>query len=76
LTLGQAYKALSAFFGILALALGFLFLRMKWLAGVDFDLIGFFWLIRNLPRLTVLLAFLACAGAALSYWMRSWRASG
>jgi hypothetical protein len=73
LTLDQAYKALSAFFGFLALAIGFLFLRMKWAAKADFDVTGFLWIVTNGPRLAVLLCFLVFVGIAISYWVRSWR---
>ena len=39
----------------------------------DMDVTGFFWLAANIGRLTLLLAFLICAGTALSYWLRSSR---
>lgn len=76
LNLGQAYKALSAFFGALAVLVGFLFLRMKWSGGSDFDVTGFLWLVTNGPRLVVLFFFLVLVGLAISYWVRSWRAGG
>jgi hypothetical protein len=74
--LGQAYKALSVFFGALALAVGILFTRMKWSGGSDFDVTGFLWLVTNGPRLVVLVFFLVLVGAAISYWVKSWRAGG
>jgi hypothetical protein len=76
LTLGQAYKALAVFFGILAVIAGFFFLRMKWSRAADFDVTGFLWLVSNLGRLAVLLLVVLCVGTAISYWMRSWRAGG
>ena len=76
MTLGQAHKATSAFFGLLAAVAAFFFLRMKWSRGPDLDITGFFWLLANLGRLTVLLAFLVCAGTALSYWIRAMRVGG
>jgi hypothetical protein len=72
-TPGQAYKALAAFFGGLAALAGFFFLRLKWSHGTDMDVTGFFWLVANIGRLTLLLGFLICAGTALSYWLRSSR---
>ena len=75
-TLGQAYKALAAFFGILAAVTGFFFLRMHWSRGADFDVTGFLWLLQNAPRLTVLLVFIGCVITAIGYWVRSWRVGG
>jgi uncharacterized membrane protein YeaQ/YmgE (transglycosylase-associated protein family) len=64
------------FFGALAVVAGFLFTRMKWSRGADFDVTGFLWLVTNAPRLIVLLIFVGLVGAAISYWIRSWRAGG
>jgi hypothetical protein len=74
--LGQAYKALSVFFGVLAALVGFLFMRMKWSGASDFDVTGFLWLVTNGPRLVVLFFFLALVGITISYWVKSWRAGG
>jgi hypothetical protein len=76
LTLGQAQKALALFFGFLGAVAGFFFLRMSWSRGPDIDLTGFFWLMANLGRLTVLLLFLICIVTAISYWIRAVRAGG
>jgi len=76
LNLSKAYKVLSLFFGALALLVGFLFTRMRWSGGSDFDVTGFLWLVTNSPRLMVLFFFLALVGVAISYWVRSWRAGG
>ncbi len=76
LTLGQAHKATAAFFGFLAALAAFFFFRMSWSRGPDIDLTGFFWLLANLGRLTVLLLFAACAATAVSYWVRAVRAGG
>ena len=76
MTLGQAYRALAIFFGLLAVVAGYLFLRMKWSRGADFDVTGFLWLASNLGRLAVLLTVVICVGIAISYWVRSWRAGG
>lgn len=76
MTLAQAYRALATFFGLLAGVAGFLFLRMKWSRGADFDVTGFVWLLSNLGRLTALLALVICVGIAISYWVRASRAGG
>ena len=64
-------KAKAVFFGLLAAIAGLLFLRLKWTAGPDFDLTGFFWLIQNAGRLSLLLVFLACAAAAIVSGIRA-----
>ena len=76
LTLGQAHKATAAFFGFLAAVAGFFFLRMNWSRGPDIDLTGFFWLLANLGRITMLLLFVICAATAVSYWLRAIRVGG
>ena len=76
LTLGQAYKALAVFFGILAAVAGFFFVRMNWSRGADFDVTGFLWLAENAGRLMLLALFVICVGTAISYWIRGWRAGG
>lgn len=76
MTLGQAHRALAAFFGVLAAITGVIFLRMHWSRGADFDLTGFLWLVGNAGRLTVFVSFVVCLGIAISYWVRSWRVGG
>ena len=74
MTLGEAHRALALFFGALAAVAAFFFLRLKWSRGTDFDVTGFFWLMANIGRLTLLLAFLICAATAISYWLHASRA--
>jgi hypothetical protein len=76
LTLGQAHKATAVFFGTLAALAAFFFFRMSWSRGPDFDLTGFFWLIANIGRLTLLGLFVICTATAVSYWIRALRAGG
>jgi hypothetical protein len=76
MTPAQAHKTLAVFCGFLAAVAGFFFLRMPWSRGTDMDITGFFWLLANLGRLTVLLLFVVCAGTAVSYWLRAMRAGG
>jgi hypothetical protein len=68
----QGSNVLAVFFGILAALSGLLFVRLKWAPGVDFDVTGFFWLLENAGRVSVLLLFIIFAGAALAYWLRSY----
>jgi len=76
MTPAQAHKTLATFFGFLAAVAGVFFVRMHWSRGPDVDVTGFFWLLANLGRLTVLLLFVVCAGTAVSYWLRAMRAGG
>ena len=65
-------KTKAIFFSGAAAIAGLLFLRMKWAPGVDFDFTGFFWLIANAGRLSVLMLFLVCAAAGVSCWFRAY----
>ena len=76
MTQGQAHKTLAVFFGGLAVVSGFFFLRTHWSRGTDLDVTGFFWLVENVGRLTLLLALVVCAATAVSYWIRGLRAGG
>lgn len=76
MTLGQVYKALSIFFAVLAAIAGYIFLRMRWARGADFDVTGFLWIASNLGRLIVLAFLVVFFGVALSYWVKSWRSGG
>ena len=69
----QAWKIVAVLFGLLAVAAGIGVLRLHWLPGVDFDLIGFFWVIRNVGRLSLLALFVVCTAAALSFWIRAYQ---
>lgn len=45
---------------------GAVFLYLPWLPTVDFDIIGFFWVIRNTPKLTAAVTFwLSLVGAVV-----------
>jgi len=70
LTVQQLWKAAAVLFSALAAVAGLLFLRLKWVPGVDFDVTGFFWLVRNAGRLSLLTICIICAAAAVSFWIR------
>ena len=65
---------MALLFAVFAATAWLLFLRMKWLPGVDFDIIGFFWVIRNVGRLCLLVLAVSCSAAALSFWIRAFGA--
>jgi hypothetical protein len=73
-TLQQAWKAVAVLFTVFAALAGVLFARMRWVSGVDFDVTGFLWLVQNAGRLSVLVLFIGCAAAALSFWIRAFLA--
>ena len=73
MTLSQAYKALAALFGVLALVTLYLFLRMRWAPHADFDVTGFLWIASNLGRMTALFFVIVFLGIAIRYWVKSWR---
>jgi len=66
----QVWRAGAIFWSVITVLCGVLFARLKWQHGVDFDLTGFFWLIENMGRLSVLLLMIVCAAAAISFWIR------
>lgn len=52
--------------------LGIYFLvRLPWAAKVDFDIIGFLWLLENLPKLAVAAGTVFAGAVALYCWVRS-----
>jgi hypothetical protein len=67
---GSFYKAISITLGIVALVCGFLFARMSWAPKIDFDIIGFLWVVGNIPRLTMLVVCFVAGTAAVWYWMK------
>lgn len=68
----QVWRGIATFFTVLAVLCGILFARMRWHAGVDFDVTGFFWLLQNMGRLSVLVLLIACGAAALRFWIRTY----
>jgi hypothetical protein len=71
-TQAQVWRAFAIFFTVLAALVGILFARMRWHSGVDFDVTGFFWLIQNVGRISVLVLLIACSAAALNFWIRAY----
>jgi hypothetical protein len=58
-------------FSVVTVLLGFLLTRLKWSRGVDFDLIGFFWLIENIGPLFVVLLMVCCFALTVRFWIRT-----
>src|ERR1041384_6840742 len=72
MTPAQVWRAVAIFFTVLAALLGILFARMRWHSGVDFDVTGFFWLLQNMGRLSVLALLIGCSAGALGFWIRAY----
>jgi hypothetical protein len=53
-TAQQIWRFGAFLFAALGLVSAVVFARLRWRAGADFDVTGFFWLIQNVPRLTAL----------------------
>jgi len=51
----KVWRMLAAIYAAVAVLAVILYFRWPWLPGIDFDIIGFFWAIRNAPKV---LAFL------------------
>jgi hypothetical protein len=65
-------KRLLAFFCVVtAILSGVAYLNLPWRETVDFDIVGFLWLIRNTPKLAAAVTFwVALIGAAL-LWLHA-----
>ena len=46
----KVWRMLAAIYAAVAVVAVILYFRWPWLPGVDFDIIGFFWAIRNAPN--------------------------
>lgn len=75
LTPARAYRAIAIFFGLLSGLCAIVGLRAKWASTVDFDIVGVFWLIRNVGPIAVWILALLFAGFAGYFLIRAWASS-
>ena len=70
----RLHRAAALMFALLALPPGYYALTMPWADRVDFDVIGFLWLMQNLPQLTAWsLTFAFLFGAVVMALRARWR---
>jgi hypothetical protein len=72
MTVYYVQRFFAILFSVVTVLLGLLLTRLKWSRGVDFDPIGFFWLIENIGPLFVAFLSLCCAGLAVMFWIRTY----
>jgi hypothetical protein len=69
--MSKAYMIAATIFTGLALVLGYWCTRIRWAPRIDFDIIGFLWLLQNVaPLMLVAMTFLV-GGVAVYCWVRS-----
>jgi hypothetical protein len=66
-----AYSITAAVFTLLTLVSGYWCTRIRWAPRIDFDILGFLWLVQNIPQLTLVLMTFCFAGLTVYCWMRS-----
>jgi hypothetical protein len=65
----QSKRVLALFCVVFAILSGVAYLYLPWRKGVDFDVIGFFWLIVNIPKLAAAVTFWVSLVAAVVLWI-------
>ena len=73
MTLASAWRWAALVFAVLALVFGILVFRAHWVRTVDFDVIGFVWLVENAGPISMAIMCLFSAGASLYCLVRAAR---
>jgi hypothetical protein len=69
--MSRAYTIAATIFTGLTLALGYGCIRIRWAPRIDFDIIGFLWLVQNIVPLTLVVVTFFAGGVAVYCWIRS-----
>jgi len=64
--------AVAAMCALLDLAPSYYALTMRWEPKADFDLLGFVWLLGNIPQLLVCAVAISLLFAAVVFGLRAW----
>jgi hypothetical protein len=67
----RIYRWSAVILGLLAIGPAYYAITLDWSPRVDFDVIGFLWLLQNLPRLTAFAITAGFLGIAVRSWLRS-----
>lgn len=65
-------RAGAVIFALLSVPPGYYAMTLPWIASPDFDIIGFLWLLQNLPRLLAWGLTLGFACGAIVMGLRAW----
>jgi hypothetical protein len=66
----RAYVAAAIFLSVSTVFLWREVSELEWEPEAAFDILGFLWLLSNIPNLFACLALLACAALAAVCWLR------
>ena len=69
--MGRIYTIAAIFFTATTLLLGYWCTRIRWAPRIDFDIIGFLWLMQNIPPLFLIALTVGSGVAAIYYWARA-----
>lgn len=69
--MSRAYTIAAIIFSGLTLALGYWCTRIRWAPRIDFDIIGFLWLVQNIPPLAFVGMTFFFGGVAVYCWVRT-----
>jgi ABC-type proline/glycine betaine transport system permease subunit len=69
--LSRANTVAAVIFTAIAVVLGYWCTRIRWAPRIDFDIIGFLWLVQNIPQLTLVTVTVFFGGLAVRFWIRS-----
>ena len=67
----RAYRVLAVFWVLLALVPGYYAVTLDWAPRIDFDIIGFLFVIQNAPRLLAWALTIGCLFGAVAMYLRS-----
>jgi hypothetical protein len=68
--MSRAYTVTATILTGLTLVLGYWCTRIRWAPRIDFDIIGFLWLVQNIPQLALVVLTFFFGGLAVYCWMR------
>jgi hypothetical protein len=68
----QSKRVLALFCVVTAILSGVAYLYLPWREKIDFDIIGFLWLIRNTPKLAAAFTFWLSLAGAVGLWLDAW----
>jgi hypothetical protein len=69
--MSRAYIIAATIFTSLTLLLGYWCTRVRWAPRIDFDILGFLWILQNIAPLMLVVMTFFCGLVAVYCWVRS-----
>jgi hypothetical protein len=69
--MSRAYTVAAMLFTALTLGLGYWCSRAPWAPRIDFDILGFLWVLQNIAPLMLVAITFFCGLVAIYCWVRS-----